>query len=66
MVGERDRDWADKLNKTEKAHLFNSGVLTKKQFLNTRKHQLDTIKKYPDGTEPCWECRSIAYKLGLE
>ena len=52
------------LTKKEQKHLTEMGVSTMDIFNRTRTEQLKFKKLHAD-TEPCWECRTIAGKLGV-
>ena len=63
-----------KLTKKEKKHLKESGITTLKVFKSNREFQKEALvkniqdrKEYMPGLmEPCWECKMIARRLGLE
>ena len=63
-----------KLTKKEKKHLKEQGITTLTQFKGVREAQKKTLiydiktrKEYMPGLmEPCWECKMIARRLGLE
>jgi len=60
----RSSDWT-KLTPEEKNHLINTGGLTEGQDLEAFFDAQDEIRaKYH--MEPCWDCKSIARKLGFE
>lgn len=54
--------WNTKLSKKELKHLHENGMKTLHDIKETRRQQhiLDASR------EVCWECRSIALKLGVE
>jgi len=58
--------WQEKLTKKEMKHLQRNcqGRPTLAGLRRDRKHQA-TLKR-ETGVEPCWVCRFIAHKLGLE
>ena len=57
--------WQNKLTKKELKHIKDTtDSNTLLSFKANREHQLRLKEK--DGREPCWECRFIAEKLGLE
>lgn len=62
--------WQDKLTKKELAHVREWGGKTLAGFKGIRKvHRVirDRYKRAGLGfTEPCWICRRIAEKLGIE
>jgi len=60
--------WNDRLTKTERRHLRESGCLTLAAFVRTVEAQKATRRANNDNPalEPCWECRRIAQKLNLE
>lgn len=63
-----------KLTKKEKKHLKEQGISTLTHFKSVREaqkktlvHSIKTRKEYVPGImEPCWECKMIARRLGLE
>lgn len=63
-----------KLTKKEKKHLKEQGISTLSHFKSVREaqkqtlvHSIKTRKEYVPGImEPCWECKMIARRLGLE
>ena len=63
--------WQDKLTARERRHLREVNVLTIKALKRMREHQRerkrDAEKRgIKNPVEPCYECRDIAIKLGLE
>jgi len=58
------KTWKSKLNKKELKHLKEMGITNKASWLRNLEHQ----KRLRDsgGVEPCWDCRFIAEKLGME
>ena len=55
--------WQKKLNKKEMTHLKDdAGCHTLAQFRETRERQ----RKLDPSKEVCFDCRSIALKLGME
>lgn len=66
-----ETNWLKRLTKKQIIHLLKTGSTTLEKFQETRKFQLEWVqsKNYArDGfcTEPCWDCREIAQRLGLE
>jgi hypothetical protein len=60
--------WKDKLTRPEQKHLREMGIYSLKAMRLNRETQVK-MKEYGDPEvkiEPCWECRRIAVKLGLE
>lgn len=63
-----------KLGKREKKHLKEFSVTTLGQFKDLRTRQLEDLARVvkeageflPNVHEPCWECKMMARKLGLE
>lgn len=53
------------LTKKEKKHLRERDILTLREFKVVAAKQAESRKKYPTHSEPCWDCRAIANKLGL-
>jgi hypothetical protein len=56
--------WKD-LSKKERKHLRDFGVYTLGQFKEMAENQRINREAYKD-YEPCWTCKRIAEKLGLE
>ncbi len=56
--------WKKKLLKKELKHLQEMGITTLAQLKETRKFQIE--QKDRTNRESCWDCRSIAEKLGLK
>lgn len=58
--------WQKKLTKKEMKHLRETcdGPPTLAALRRNREHQRQ--QKGESGIEPCWDCRLIAKKLGLE
>jgi len=57
--------WQKKLNKGELKHIKETtDAPTLSAFKSNREHHHEMKKK--DGIEPCYDCRHIAVKLGLE
>ena len=56
--------WQKKLTKKEIQHFryATDGVATLEAFMESREKQ----RNMDMGKEVCWECRSIALKLGME
>lgn len=63
------KTWKDKLTKKELAHLRDvAGITTLSALRETRaaqKRQKRLAIEFP-GREPCWDCRLIAKKLGID
>jgi hypothetical protein len=64
--------WQKKLNKTQIAHLREHGITTLESFKDVRTQQREA-RKFSDSQgldpgvgEPCWECKEIAERLGVE
>lgn len=58
--------WQNKLTKSELKHLKESGVTTLVAAKRNAKHQSMVRSQDPDPRcEPCWECRNINIKLGI-
>ncbi len=53
------------LNKTEQRHLTEMGIYSMKTFRRTRYFQIKLRKDNRD-LEPCFDCKQIAHKLGIE
>jgi hypothetical protein len=62
--------WQDKLTEEELAHVKEWGGKTLSGFKKNREVQLNikarAIKQGFAFPEPCWACRQIAEKLGIE
>lgn len=58
--------WQDKLNETDLRHLKCMGVSTLTQFKKTAEDHAKWRREGPNSPEPCWSCKLIAKKLGLE
>jgi len=58
--------WQKKLNKKELAHVRKRCRGTLAGLKRAREFQKEKKEKFPEMSEPCWECRMIARKLGLE
>jgi len=56
--------WKEKLTTEEIEHLRENKVNTFKRMRAVRKMQRSMAKM--DGKEPCYDCRAIAVKLGIE
>lgn len=62
---EKKKLWS-KLPKKDKKHLRSMSIFTKWQFEEQIKHMKKHCKEQPDYPMGiCWECRTIADKLGL-
>lgn len=58
--------WRSKLTKKEVSHMKETANATTLGALERNfKAQVKMRKDFPD-TEPCWECKNIARKLGFE
>ena len=57
------KTWRDKLNKKQRAHLKDAGILRQSDVKKTRDGQREMAI---DGKEVCRECQSIAVTLGIE
>ena len=59
--------WKD-LTKEEKKHLKEQEITTLRDFKKTAKSQAEMRREkiYGFTCEPCWNCKMIARKLGLE
>jgi hypothetical protein len=55
--------WKD-LTKKEKKHLKEQEIATLRDFKSLAEKQKDMRLRNSD-IEPCWDCKSIARKLGL-
>ncbi len=53
------------LLKKEKKHLREMGITTLREMKKTAEAQAEMRKAFPENSEPCWDCRSIAKKLEL-
>ena len=53
------------LTAKEKRHLKSQDIRTLKKFKEVAEHQAKTREYFPKWSEPCWDCRAIAKKLGL-
>ena len=62
----RTRKWHKKLTMKEIRHVneFCGGTLAGIKI--AREGQVAAASSRPNGMEPCWECRTIARKLGME
>ena len=63
--------WQDKLTKAERAHVRKWGGRTLAGFKENRRDQRAMVAAAQivygrRAIEPCWECKDIARKLGLE
>lgn len=58
--------WQKKLTKKELAHVKEWCGGTLASFKRSRKEQNEELAAHPISFMPCWECRSIALKLGIE
>ena len=59
--------WQDKLTKKELKHMKDiAGCHSLKTFKENRKGQIQMRESGKFDREPCFDCRSIALKLGLE
>ena len=57
--------WQKKLTKKELAHVKDSCGGTILGIKRTREHHRKMLEEFPT-IEPCFECKHIAIKLGLE
>ena len=57
--------WQQKLDPAERLHLKEQGMTTLTEIRRTASCQAEMRKTHPR-TEPCWTCKFIAKKLGLE
>jgi len=55
-----------KLDKEELLHLIDLGLTDIDKFIDVRHEQKRMKGKSDSGIEPCWDCRMIAIKLGIE
>lgn len=65
----RTSKWMKKLTAKELQHLAEmsaSGRPTLASLKANRAHQQKMKQDAPESQEPCWDCRHIAHKLGLE
>lgn len=53
------------LTKKEKKHLREMGMISLREFKKNAEFQAGERIKYPTSPDPCWDCRTIAKKLGL-
>lgn len=64
------QNWTNRkklLTKAEMSHLTNvAGCRTKAQFQATINDHNKSRKGNFGGPDPCWDCRQIARKLGME
>ncbi len=60
------RTWRDKLTKKELKHLKEAGITTLTMLKTSREEQRKWAAEHPDFPEPCFDCRHIALKLGIE
>ena len=64
LQGRKLTTWQQKLTMQELEHLRGNGMTTLAKVKSTR---LDQNKgRERSGIEPCWDCRAIYWKLGLE
>ena len=65
----RTAKWMKKLTMKELRHLAETSHTGRPSLIQlklNREHQIKQKKAGPHGIEPCWDCRIIAHKLGLE
>jgi len=62
----RTRKWHKKLTLKELAHVNEWCGGTLEGIKQARENQKRQKAEVPDSSEPCWDCRTIAVKLGLE
>ena len=53
------------LTKKEQRHLSENGVHSMASFLKTREYQIE-LQRVNGSRDLCFECRTIALKLGVE
>jgi hypothetical protein len=58
--------WQEKLTKAELKHLRESGPVTLRALRVNRAYQKMMKEQSGGHVEPCYECKKIAQKLGLE
>jgi hypothetical protein len=63
--GEQKMKWQKRITKKELKHVKEMCGGTLQAFKQTREQQRKDKARNPD-IEPCWDCRRIARKLGLE
>jgi hypothetical protein len=56
--------WKD-LTKKEKSHLRDMGIRTLRDFKYNAAMQAEMRRKFPEASEPCWDCRMLAKKFEL-
>ena len=59
-------NWKSKLTKTERKHLSEHEIRTLNDIRITREKQAEMRASTPGSRELCYECKSIAIKLGIE
>lgn len=59
---EKKTYWKD-LTKAERKHVKEMDLTTLRQFEKNARMQAEMRQSWP--SEPCWDCRAIARKLGL-
>ncbi len=58
--------WDEKVTKAERVHVRKiAGCFSLEAFKKSAAKQREMRKVSKSGLEPCWECKSIARKLGL-
>jgi hypothetical protein len=65
-MGGKNMKWQKKLTKKELAHVKEWAGGTLAGLKRTREFHRADLAAHPDGPEPCWDCKIIARKLGLE
>ncbi len=56
--------WQRVLTKAEITHLKDTASITKKAFISNNAHQ-NNMRNEAGAHEPCYQCKTIALKLGL-
>jgi len=62
----RTRKWHKKLTMKEIRHVNEFCGGTIRGLMENRERQKAHLIESPDAPEPCWDCRIIAKKLGVE
>lgn len=58
--------WQKKLTKKERMHMKEFCGNTIEGLKRNREKQQESVRNNPDCIEPCWDCKMIARKLGIE
>ncbi len=58
--------WHKKLRVSELKHLKECGITSLRVFQDVINAQQKLREKYPNHSEPCWDCRFIADKLNMD